>query len=89
MGIKTVLNELIAYLELAELPAERARRALAPDHALCHVRLRQFRLARHHDRRASAMAPERRNDILSLGGKSIVSGTLATCLTGAMVGVLN
>src|SRR5262249_18356860 len=30
----------------------RARAALAPDHALCHVRLRQFRLARHHDRRA-------------------------------------
>ena len=31
----------------------------------------------------------RRADILSLGGKSIVSGTLATCLMGAIVGVLD
>ena len=37
----------------------------------------------------SVMAPERRADILSLGMKSIVSGTLTTCLMGAMVGVLS
>jgi CNT family concentrative nucleoside transporter len=36
----------------------------------------------------STMAPERRDDVLSLGIKSIVSGTLATCLIGAMVGLL-
>jgi CNT family concentrative nucleoside transporter len=35
------------------------------------------------------MAPERRNDVLSLGWKSIVSGTLATCVIGAIVGVLS
>ena len=35
------------------------------------------------------MAPERRDGILSLGLKSIVSGTLATLLMGAIVGVLN
>src|SRR6266700_1395743 len=34
------------------------------------------------------MAPERRDDVLSLGVKSIVSGTIATCLMGAIVGVL-
>jgi CNT family concentrative nucleoside transporter len=37
----------------------------------------------------NVMAPERRADIISLGGKSIVSGTLTTCLMGAIVGVLN
>jgi CNT family concentrative nucleoside transporter len=37
----------------------------------------------------TVMAPERRADIISLGAKSIVSGTLATCLTGALVGVLS
>jgi concentrative nucleoside transporter, CNT family len=31
----------------------------------------------------------RRTDVISLGFKSIVSGTLATCLIGAIVGVLN
>jgi CNT family concentrative nucleoside transporter len=35
------------------------------------------------------MMPERRNDVISLGLKSIVSGTLSTCLIGAVVGVLN
>jgi len=34
------------------------------------------------------MAPDRRHDVLSLGVKSIVSGTIATCLMGAIVGVL-
>ena len=36
----------------------------------------------------ATMAPERRDDVVSLGIKSIVSGTLATCLMGAIVGVL-
>jgi CNT family concentrative nucleoside transporter len=35
------------------------------------------------------MAPQRRGEIASLGLKSIVSGTLVTCLMGAIVGVLN
>jgi CNT family concentrative nucleoside transporter len=34
------------------------------------------------------MAPERREEINTLGLKSIVSGTLTTCLMGAVVGVL-
>ena len=36
----------------------------------------------------AAMAPERRADVVSLGAKSIVSGTLSTCLLGAVVGIL-
>jgi CNT family concentrative nucleoside transporter len=35
-----------------------------------------------------AMAPERKTEIVSLGWKSIVAGTLATCMTGAVVGIL-
>jgi len=34
------------------------------------------------------MAPARREEINSLGLKSIVSGTLTTCLMGAIVGVM-
>ena len=69
-----------------EAAGRRARSALAADHALRHVRLRQFRLARHHDRRArhhGAGAPRRHRVARP---KSIVSGTLATCLMGAIVG---
>ena len=34
------------------------------------------------------MVPERRGEIVSLGFRSIVSGTLATLMTGAVVGML-
>jgi CNT family concentrative nucleoside transporter len=37
----------------------------------------------------TTMAPQRRDDVLSLGWKSIVSGTLTTCLLGAIVGALS
>ena len=37
----------------------------------------------------STMAPERRDDVLSLGLKSILSGTIATCLMGAIVGAVS
>lgn len=36
----------------------------------------------------ATMAPERRDEIVSLGWKTIVSGTLATCVSGSVVGIL-
>ena len=89
MGIKTVLNELIAYIELAKLPAEALdpRARLIMLYALCGFA--NFGSLGIMLAGLTVMAPERRADIISLGGKSIVSGTLATCITGAIVGVLN
>lgn len=37
----------------------------------------------------TTMAPERRAEIVSLGVKSILAGTLATCMTGAVIGMLS
>jgi CNT family concentrative nucleoside transporter len=89
MGIKTVLNEFVAYLELAKLPAgaldERSRLIML--YAMCGFA--NFGSLGIMVAGLTVMAPERRADILSLGGKSIVSGTLTTCLMGAMVGVLS
>ena len=34
------------------------------------------------------MAPDRRGEIVSLGVRSIIAGTLATCMTGAVVGLI-
>ena len=51
LGVKTVLNEFVAYLQLAGTAPGRALRTLAPDPDLCAVRLRQLRQPRHHDRR--------------------------------------
>jgi CNT family concentrative nucleoside transporter len=35
-----------------------------------------------------AMVPEKRDEIVGLGMKSIVAGTIATCMTGAVVGLI-
>jgi CNT family concentrative nucleoside transporter len=89
MGSKTVLNELIAYLELAKLPADALdpRSRLIMLYAMCGFA--NFGSLGIMIAGLTVMAPERRADIISLGGKSIVSGTLTTCLLGAIVGVLN
>jgi CNT family concentrative nucleoside transporter len=36
-----------------------------------------------------AMAPERRTEIVGLGLKALLGGTIATCMTGAVVGLLH
>jgi CNT family concentrative nucleoside transporter len=89
MGIKTILNEFIAYVELSKLPAEAldARSRLIMLYAMCGFA--NFGSLGIMIAGLSTMAPGRRDDVLSLGLKSIVSGTLTTCLIGAIVGMLS
>ena len=89
MGIKTILNELIAYLDMAKLPPDALdpRSRLIMLYALCGFA--NFGSLGIMIGGLAAMAPERRDDIVSLGLKSIVSGTLSTLLMGAIVGVLS
>ncbi|MFL6796305.1 MAG: NupC/NupG family nucleoside CNT transporter [Xanthobacteraceae bacterium] len=88
MGMKTILNEFIAYVELAKLPADalEPRSRLILLYAMCGFA--NFGSLGIMIAGLATMAPQRRDDILSLGLKSIVSGTLTTCLIGAIVGVL-
>jgi len=88
MGVKTVLNELIAYLDLAKLPADAldARSRLIMLYAMCGFA--NFGSLGIMIAGLSTMCPEKRGEVVSLGLKSIVSGTLTTCLLGAIVGVL-
>ncbi len=88
MGIKTILNELVAYLELAKLGpevlSERSRIILI--YALCgFANLGSLGILIGG---LGALAPERRSEIVALGLKSILAGTLATLLTGTIVAVL-
>ena len=88
MGTKTVLNELIAYIELAKLPpaalSERSR--IIMTYAMCgFANLGSLGILIGG---LGAMVPERRAEIVALGVRSIVSGTLATLATGATVGIL-
>ncbi len=89
MGIKTILNELIAYLQLAALPEGTLdpRSKLIMLYALCGFA--NFGSLGIMIAGLSTMCPERRDMVVSLGLISIVSGTLTTCLLGAIVGVLN
>jgi len=88
MGIKTVLNELVAYLQLAALPADALdpRSRLIMLYAMCGFA--NFGSLGIMIAGLSTMCPEKRGEVISLGWKSIVSGTLTTCLLGAIVGVL-
>jgi CNT family concentrative nucleoside transporter len=88
MGMKTILNEFIAYVELAKLPADALdpRSRLIMLYAMCGFA--NFGSLGIMIAGLGTMAPERRDEVVALGLKSIVSGTLATCLMGAIVGVL-
>ncbi len=89
MGVKTILNEFVAYLQLAALPPDALspRSRLIMLYALCGFA--NFGSLGIMIAGLGTMAPERRDDVVSLGFKSIVSGTLSTCLIGAIVGALS
>src|SRR5664279_2828601 len=89
MGIKTVLNELIAYVDLSKLGTDMldARSRLIMLYAMCGFA--NFGSLGIMIGGLGTMAPQRRDEINSLGLKSIVSGTLTTCLMGAIVGMLS
>ncbi|MBK8121348.1 MAG: nucleoside:proton symporter [Sulfuritalea sp.] len=88
LGTKTVLNELVAYLELAGLPADALseRSRVIMTYALCgFANLGSLGIMIGG---LTTMVPERRAEILELGPRTLVAGTLATLSCGAVVGVL-
>ena len=89
LGTKVILNELFAYLDLAALPAGLldARSQLIMTYALCGFA--NFGSLGIMVGGLATMVPERRAEIIQLGMKSIAAGTLATCMTGAVIGVLS
>jgi len=88
LGTKTVLNELLGYRQLAALPAgalsERSR--LLATYALCGFA--NFGSVGILVAGLATMAPSRRTEIAKLGMRALVGGTLATCGTAAIVGML-
>jgi CNT family concentrative nucleoside transporter len=89
MGIKTILNELVAYLQLVALPPGTLdpRSRLIMLYAMCCFA--NFGSLGIMIAGLATMCPQKRDEVVSLGLKSIVSGTLTTCLLGAIVGVLS
>ncbi|HEX7775575.1 MAG TPA: nucleoside transporter C-terminal domain-containing protein [Parvibaculum sp.] len=88
MGTKTILSEFIAYIDLAHLPAGTLspRSALIMLYALCGFT--NFASVGILIGGLTALAPGRRSDIVALGMRAIVSGTIATSMTGAVIGLM-
>ena len=88
MGIKTALNELLAFMAMAELPAGALseKSQIIMTYAICGFA--NFGSLGIMIAGLSGMCRERAQEIVSLAPKSILSGTLATCLTGAIAGLL-
>jgi CNT family concentrative nucleoside transporter len=83
LGTKTVINELVAYLDLSQMRELSERSRVLMTYALCgFANLGSLGIMIGA---LGTMAPERRAEIVDLGLKSIVAGTLATCLTAASV----
>ncbi len=89
LGTKTILNELVAYLHYAALPAGTldARSGLIMVYALCGFA--NFGSVGILIAGMSALMPERRAEIVPLALRAIVSGTLASGLSASMIGLLN
>jgi CNT family concentrative nucleoside transporter len=86
LGTKTIVNELVAYLDLARDSTLSSRSRLLMTYALCGFA--NFGSLGIMIGGLATMCPERRAEIVALGMKSIVAGTLATCLTAATVGLV-
>ncbi|MBU8537132.1 NupC/NupG family nucleoside CNT transporter [Falsiroseomonas tokyonensis] len=88
LGTKTVVNEFVAYLELAQSGglglSERSRLILT--YALCGFT--NFASVGIMLGGMVAMCPERRADIVKLGLPALGAATIACCMTGAVVGML-
>lgn len=88
MGVKTVLNELLAFIQLSQLDpsamSERSRIILS--YGLCGFS--NFGALGILIGGLTALAPARREEIAALGLRAILSGTLATCSTAAIVGLI-
>ncbi len=88
MGSKTVLNEFVAYLAFARLPIDAftPHTRLILTYALCGFA--NFGSAGIMVGGIGMMVPDRRAEVVQLGMRSIISGTLATCMSGAVAGAI-
>ena len=90
MGVKTILNEFVAYVELsARMSSGNSglsdRGFLVAVYSLCGFA--NFGSVAIMIGGIGGIAPERRGDLARLGGRSIIAGTLATMCTGCVVGL--
>jgi CNT family concentrative nucleoside transporter len=88
LGVKSVLNEFIAFIQLTGVPPEALsdRSRLITIYGLCgFANLASIGIQISG---IGTMAPERRNDLASLAWPAFVAATLGSCMTGCVVGIV-
>lgn len=88
MGTKTVLNEFVSYLEMASLGPETLseRTRMIMTYAMCGFA--NFGSVGILVGGLGTLLPERREEITQLGMRALISGTLATMMTGAVIAII-
>lgn len=88
LGTKVALNELVAYIQMSQLPPGSLgeRSAIIMTYSICGFA--NFGSMGIMIGGIGAIVPSRRLEIAQLGLKSILAGTMATCMTGAIAGLL-
>ena len=89
LGIKTALNEFVAYGQLASLDTEilSDRTKLIALYALCGFA--NFSSVGILVSGIAAMSPTRKNDLIEVSFKALLGATLASCMTGLVIGIFN
>lgn len=88
LGKKTILNEIVAFVGLAELPqgSLSLKSSLIMTYALAgFANLSSIGIQIGG---IGTMVPERKQEIISLGIKALIAGTIASCMSGAIIGIL-
>lgn len=88
MGIKTAVNEVVAYVALSQTPEGTfsPRTVLILIYAMCGFA--NFASLGIVIGGLTALAPDRRQDVIALAPKALVAGTLATLMTGSVIGLI-
>ncbi len=88
MGTKVVLTEFVAYVRFGQIPVEELseRTRIIMTYALCGFA--NFVSLGIMVTGLVTLVPERKNEIMSMGLKSIVAGMIATCTSATIVGII-
>ncbi len=89
LGTKTVLNEFVAYLDLAKMVETKVltdpKAIFMSSYALCGFA--NFSSIAIQVGGIGALAPDRKSDLAQLGIKAVIAGTLSTLLSATIAGI--
>lgn len=88
LGKKTILNEIVAFIGLSQLP--KGVLSLKSDLIMTYALAGFANLSSIGIQIGGigTMVPDRKQEIIALGIKAMIAGTIASCMSGAIIGIL-